>query len=382
MRVGKYELGKTVGRGAFSKVKVAVHMETDEEYVLKIIDKRSSSGDKQRKNVEQEVRLEISIMKLLDHVNIVRMYEVMESSKHYYIVLESVRGGDLCDHIMSAGKLSEEQGKKYFANLCTGLSACHQAGVAHRDIKPENCLISVDGVLKVADFGLSRLHRGRGEISDPSDLSTDAVGTLSYAAPEVLGGPYNAFKADLWSIGVVVFVMCTGKFPFGSKGYTESQIQQDIKKGKINKFPQHLTPEIKDLITSVIIVEPAKRLSLDELLKHPWTGEHAVDDKQQQAGRKRPVPIDVDAVKQKAVDSVTEAVGDTMSPTWADSPIGAQHQKFIPGLLSPRQASPPCPSAEPSHSPKVVNDSSPASLNALKGMLEAEGRKINGKSGK
>eukprot|EP01059_Diplonema_ambulator_P036539 TRINITY_DN9139_c0_g1_i4.p1 TRINITY_DN9139_c0_g1~~TRINITY_DN9139_c0_g1_i4.p1 ORF type:complete len:216 (+),score=48.82 TRINITY_DN9139_c0_g1_i4:69-650(+) len=180
MRVGKYELGKTVGRGAFSKVKIATHMETQEEFVLKIIDKRNADGDKQRKNVEQEVRLEISIMKLLNHENIVKMYEVMESSKHYYIVLESVRGGDLCDHIMSAGKLPEEQGKKYFVHLVNGLSACHAAGVAHRDIKPENCLISVDGILKVADFGLSRLHRGKGDISDPSDLSTDAVGNVLF----------------------------------------------------------------------------------------------------------------------------------------------------------------------------------------------------------
>ena len=126
MKVGKYELGKTLGRGAFGKVKVATSLETRQEYVIKIIEKNGGNSEKPRKNVEQEVRLEISVMKVLNHENIVKLYEVMESNNHYYIVLESVRGGDLCDHIMSAGKLPEDISKKYFSHLVLGLTACHQ----------------------------------------------------------------------------------------------------------------------------------------------------------------------------------------------------------------------------------------------------------------
>ena len=127
MKVGKYELGKTLGRGAFGKVKVATSIENRQEYVIKIIEKNAGGSEgKPRKNVEQEVRLEISVMKVLNHDNIVKLFEVMESNNHYYIVLESVRGGDLCDHIMSAGKLPEDISKKYFFHLINGLSACHE----------------------------------------------------------------------------------------------------------------------------------------------------------------------------------------------------------------------------------------------------------------
>ena len=359
MRVGKYELGKTIGRGAFSKVKVATHLETRKEFVLKIIDKKAADGEKQKKNVEAEVRLEISIMKLLNHENIVKMYEVMESSKHYYIVLESVRGGDLCDHIMDAGKLAEATAKKHLYHLVQGLNACHLAGVAHRDIKPENCLISKEGILKVADFGLSRLHRGKGSILNKSEMSTDSVGTLSYAAPEVLEGPYDAYKADCWSTGVVVFVMCTGKFPFGSKGYTEQQIQDDIKKGKINKFPSHLSAEIKDLIIRLIVVEPDRRLKLQEILDHSWLSGASIVQKEgsndSARTRPRPAAIDVSEVQTKAMAGVDDAVGDTMSPTWADSPNCTAHHKFVPQLFSPRSDAASSPKGDASPKAKGID---------------------------
>eukprot|EP00755_Sulcionema_specki_P014682 Sspe_Gene.57359::Locus_31478_Transcript_1_1_Confidence_1.000_Length_1343::g.57359::m.57359 len=373
MRVGKYELGKTIGRGAFSKVKVAIHTETEKEYVLKIIDKRGNDSGKTAKDVEAEVKLEISIMKILNHENIVKMYEVMESSKHYYIVLESVRGGDLCDHVMDAGKLSEDIARKYLQHLVYGLIACHQAGVAHRDIKPENCLISTEGILKVADFGLSRLHRGRGDILDQSEMSTDSVGTLSYAAPEVLDGRYNAFKADLWSVGVVIFVMCTGKFPFGSKGYTEAQIQEDIRRAKINKFPSHLSPEVKDLINKLIIVDPDKRISLTDILDHPWVK----GAQPKEPTRRRPIAIDVDQVKAEAMSTQAEAINGTMSPTWADSPVGGARNKFIPALFSPRQGDSPTHAKSPRSPPSATTQG--LDINGLKGLLEKEGRQLGAK---
>eukprot|EP01063_Lacrimia_lanifica_P037479 TRINITY_DN7709_c1_g1_i1.p2 TRINITY_DN7709_c1_g1~~TRINITY_DN7709_c1_g1_i1.p2 ORF type:complete len:387 (+),score=185.27 TRINITY_DN7709_c1_g1_i1:56-1216(+) len=382
MRVGKYELGKTIGRGAFGKVKVCTSTETGQEVVIKIIEKNpgraagNPSPSNKAKKVEQEVRLEISVMKLLDHENIVKLFEVMESTNHYYIVLESVRGGDLCDHIMSAGKLTEDISKKYFFHLLNGLQACHDAGVAHRDIKPENCLISTKGVLKVADFGLSRLHRGKGQLAGPQDLSMDAVGTLSYAAPEVLSGPYDAFKADLWSLGVVVFVMTTGKFPFGSKGYTDAQIQEDIKKGKINKFPSHLSESIKNLIMCLIIVDANRRMTLQDLMYHEWLGQYALVRQEQPRleGRKRPMPINMEEMKNRAVAGIDAAVDDTASPTWADSPQGALRAKYFPPLFSPTHG-PASPhtgaAASPQQSPRGTGK-----LAGLKGALEAEGRRM------
>lgn len=376
MRVGKYELGKTIGRGAFSKVKVANHTETSQEFVLKIIDKRGD-GSKTVQEITADLKMEISIMKVLNHKNIVRMYEVMESSKHFYIVLESVRGGDLCDHIMDAGKLSEAKAIGYLCGLTEGMIACHSAGVAHRDIKPENCLISTGGVLKVADFGLSRMHlRGRGDVADASEMATDSVGTLSYAAPEVLDGHYNAFKADLWSIGVVVFVMTTGKFPFGSKGYTDAQIQADIRKAKINKFPSHLSEDCTSLILSLIKVDPSRRLTLEEILEHPFCASfespRAAEAQRPSASRKRPVAIDVQAVHKEAqaiVDAGGAVDDGIQSPTWADSPHAGHQRRFQPALMSPHAAD----------SPKGGGGGAVggiADLSGLKGMLDKEAREL------
>ncbi|KAJ9469229.1 CBL-interacting protein kinase 33 [Diplonema papillatum] len=386
MKVGQYELGKTIGRGAFSKVKVATHMESGEEFVVKIIDKLGD-GKKSPQDVKQEVKGEISIMKRLRHENIVRMYEVMESSKHYYIVLESVRGGDLCDHIMTEGKLDEKTAKRYLRNLCEGLLACHRAGVAHRDIKPENCLISRAGALKVADFGLSRFHRSGSEGLAEEEYATDSVGTLSYAAPEVLDGPYNAFLADLWSVGVVVFVMLTGKFPFGSKGYTDAQIQEDIRAGKINRFPSSLSTESKALITELIVVDPLKRLDLDGVLRHQWM---PVED----AKKARPGAIDIEQVRDEAKRDMqaNSVIASTMSPTWADSPASGNRQKFTPQLFSPKAndgvTSPTLPplSQNTSHTshalPPAISQNHHLPPNAglnmadLKSMLHKEGKEL------
>ena len=267
MLVGKYELGRTLGCGRSSKVKLAVHTETQEEFVVKIISKKASSA-RTCKEIREEVRIEIAIMKLLDHRNIVKMHEVMESTNHYYLVLESVRGGDLCEAIIEHGKLSEFQVAKFLRDLVRGLQVCHDAGVAHRDIKPENLLISSKGELKLADFGLSRLHKHKGE--ELTESSTDVVGTLSYVAPEVFDGCYNAYLADLWSVGVLVFVMTTGRFPFGAKGGTSADLQRDIKKGKLNHIPVSVSPQARDVIVKLLRVKPADRISLEELLVHPF----------------------------------------------------------------------------------------------------------------
>eukprot|EP01062_Namystynia_karyoxenos_P067123 TRINITY_DN60_c0_g1_i2.p1 TRINITY_DN60_c0_g1~~TRINITY_DN60_c0_g1_i2.p1 ORF type:complete len:404 (+),score=131.31 TRINITY_DN60_c0_g1_i2:146-1357(+) len=401
-RVGKYELGKTVGKGAFSKVKVATNVDTGAEFVIKIIDKRGGDGDKSEQKVEAEVKHEISIMKVLNHENIVRMFEVMESSKHFYIVLESVRGGDLCDHIMDSGKLQERQASKYLHHLVEGLLACHAAGVAHRDIKPENCLISLEGVLKVADFGLSRLHRGRGDIADASEMATDSVGTLSYAAPEVLNGHYNAFKADLWSTGVVIFVMVTGKFPFGSKGYTDSQIRADIRKAKVNRFPSHVSADAKDLVMRLIVLEPEQRVTLEGILDHPWLAAEMAGTPRSRdrlpaipgagtpapgssGSRRKPLSVDVEQVMAdaKAMETEGRVVDETMSPTWQDSPAGKMRPRYQPALMTPHSPTAPregqrSPRQSPRNSPRHQQHTA-TDIQTLKQALDLEAAALQGK---
>ena len=350
MRVGEYELGKTLGHGSSSKVKVATNVGTGEEFVVKIVAKKGDSI-RSSKDVKNEVRMEIAVMKRLQHVNIVQLVEVMESKNHYYIVLESVRGGDLCEKIMKEHKLHEDQAVTYLGNFIEGLRACHAAGVAHRDIKPENCLISKAGQLKVADFGLSRLHKAPSIASTPScspegseagdspcpspcssttttvhtipaaEYSTDVVGTLSYAAPEVFEGHYNAYQADLWSIGVMLFVMLTGKFPFGTKGCTQEQVKEDMRRGRINKIPASMSPEARKLIQSLIVVVPSKRLSLDGIMKHPFLTPYFAG----KAGLTRPA-IDISTVHNGS------SISETPSPAWhpRDSPVCQEEAKGSP----------------------------------------------------
>jgi serine/threonine protein kinase len=152
-RVGKYELGKTLGEGTFAKVKYAKNMETGESVAIKVLDK-----DKvlKHKMVEQ-IKREISTMKLVKHPNIVQLLEVIASKTKIYIVLEYVTGGELFDKILHQGRLKEDESRKYFQQLIEAVDYCHSRGVYHRDLKPENLLLDTDGNLKISDFGLSAL---------------------------------------------------------------------------------------------------------------------------------------------------------------------------------------------------------------------------------
>jgi serine/threonine protein kinase len=176
-RVGKYELGKTLGEGTFAKVKYAKNMETGESVAIKVLDK-----DKvlKHKMVEQ-IKREISTMKLVKHPNIVQLLEVIASKTKIYIVLEYVTGGELFDKILHQGRLKEDESRKYFQQLIEAVDYCHSRGVYHRDLKPENLLLDTDGNLKISDFGLSALPQ---QVREDGLLHT-TCGTPNYVAPEV-----------------------------------------------------------------------------------------------------------------------------------------------------------------------------------------------------
>ncbi|MFQ6631488.1 hypothetical protein Gotur_008754 [Gossypium turneri] len=184
--VGKYELGRTLGEGTFAKVKFARHLETGENVAIKILDKE----------------------KVLKHKMIA---QVMASKTKIYIVLELVTGGELFDKIASKGRLKEDEARKYFQQLINAVDYCHSRGVYHRDLKPENLLLDGNGVLKVSDFGLSALPQ---QVREDGLLHT-TCGTPNYVAPEVIDNKgYDGAKADLWSCGVILFVLMAGYLPF------------------------------------------------------------------------------------------------------------------------------------------------------------------------
>ncbi|GAA0159980.1 non-receptor serine/threonine protein kinase [Lithospermum erythrorhizon] len=213
-RVGRYELGRTLGEGTFAKVKFAKNVETAEHVAIKILDK-----DKVLKHkMIAQIKREISTMKIIRHPNVIRMYEVMASKTKIYIVMEFVTGGELFDKIAAIGRLKEDEARKYFQQLINAVDFCHSRGVCHRDLKPENLLLDGNGNLKVSDFGLSALPQ---QVREDGLLHT-TCGTPNYVAPEVVSNKgYDGAKADLWSCGVILFVLMAGYLPFEDSNLME-----------------------------------------------------------------------------------------------------------------------------------------------------------------
>jgi serine/threonine protein kinase len=208
-KIGNYELGKTLGTGTFGKVKYAIDASDPnrQAYAIKVLERKQI----EKEGMQEQLRQEIAIMRLLSHSNIVKLLQVMQSSQHIYIVLELVTGGELFDRIVEKKRFDEPTTRRYFQQLVFGMNYCHQRGVAHRDLKPENLLVDANDCLKISDFGLSAM----GVTDGKAQMLMTTCGTPNYVAPEVLKEKgYNGMYADVWSAGVILFVMLAGFLPF------------------------------------------------------------------------------------------------------------------------------------------------------------------------
>ena len=264
--VGKYELGKVLGEGTFGKVQLGTDVETGNKVAVKVLSKVKL----QQQNMGSQIKKEISIMKLVNHPNVVNLVEVLASRSKIFIVLELVTGGELFDEIVEAGRFSEERSRKYFHQLCSGVLYCHGQGVAHRDLKPENLLLDSNGILKISDFGLSAMNlAGADELEGGmKELLHTTCGTPNYVAPEVLADKgYDGKAADTWSCGVILFVLLAGYLPFDEP--TMSLLFKRIAKADF-EYPTWVVGDAKDLIEKLLQADPKKRISLDEALKHAW----------------------------------------------------------------------------------------------------------------
>ncbi|XP_077243803.1 CBL-interacting serine/threonine-protein kinase 23-like isoform X2 [Tasmannia lanceolata] len=203
-------------------------------------------------------------MKLIKHPNVIQMHEVMASKTKIYIVLEFVTGGELFDKISSRGRLKEDEAKRYFQQLVNAVDYCHSRGVFHRDLKPENLLLDSSGVLKVSDFGLSALPQ---QVREDGLLYT-TCGTPNYVAPEVINNKgYDGAKADLWSCGVILFVLMAGYLPF-----EESNLMALYKKIFKADFtcPSWFSSSAKKLITRILEPNPLTRITIPEVIENEW----------------------------------------------------------------------------------------------------------------
>lgn len=261
-RIGRYELGKTLGCGNFSKVKVARDVETGEEWAIKIVDKEQLA----RERMEEQQRREIAVMKMLRQPNVVALREVMETPRHIYLVVELASGGELFDRIAKSKRFDESTARHYFHQLIAGVHYCHMKGIAHRDLKPENLLLDANDTLKISDFGLSNIYQGQ-DCGQKAMLQT-VCGTPNYVAPEVLKEcGYNGVIADIWSCGVVLFVMLAGYLPFDDEDV--DALFRKIERGEF-RMGRHFSADVCDLISRMLCVEPSKRATVEEIVQHPW----------------------------------------------------------------------------------------------------------------
>ncbi|KAI5647078.1 hypothetical protein M9H77_33083 [Catharanthus roseus] len=259
-RVGKYELGKTLGEGTFAKVKYAKNLQTGDCVAIKIIDRDRIL----RHKMVEQIKREISTMKLIKHPNVLKLFEVMASKTKIYIVLEYVDGGELFDKIAKYGRLKEDEARRYFQQLINAVDYCHSRGVYHRDLKPENLLLDSYGVLKVSDFGLSAFSK---QVREDGLLHT-ACGTPNYVAPEVLTDKgYDGTASDIWSCGVILFVLMAGYLPFDEPNLMG--LYRKIQKADFS-FPSWFSSSSKKLIRRILDPNPLNRMTIPEILGNDW----------------------------------------------------------------------------------------------------------------
>ncbi|XP_030750885.1 SNF-related serine/threonine-protein kinase isoform X2 [Sitophilus oryzae] len=255
---GLYDLEETLGRGHFAVVKLARHVFTGEKVAVKVIDK-SKLDEVSKAHLFQEVRC----MKLVQHPNVVRLYEVIDTATKLYLILELGDGGDLYEYIIRHDQgLPEEKAKDYFRQIVRAISYCHQLHVVHRDLKPENVVFFKKlGVVKLTDFGFSNKFY-------PGQKLETSCGSLAYSAPEILlGDSYDAPAVDVWSLGVILYMLVCGQPPFQEANDSETLTMiMDCK----YSVPTHVSSQCRDLISRMLVRNPEKRATLKEISMHPW----------------------------------------------------------------------------------------------------------------
>ncbi|CAJ1970760.1 unnamed protein product [Sphenostylis stenocarpa] len=255
----KYEVGRLLGCGAFAKVYHARNTKTGQSVAVKIISKKKLTGTGLASNVKRE----IAIMSRLHHPNIVRLHEVLATKTKIYFILEFAKGGELFARI-SKGRFGEDLARRYFQQLISAVGYCHARGVFHRDLKPENLLLDEQANLKVSDFGLGAVKE---QVGVDGMLHT-LCGTPAYVAPEILAKRgYDGAKVDVWSCGVILFVLVAGYLPFNDPNLMV--MYRKIYNGNF-RCPRWFSTELRRFLARLLDTNPETRITVDEILKEAW----------------------------------------------------------------------------------------------------------------
>ncbi|KAL6486318.1 hypothetical protein MHYP_G00057100 [Metynnis hypsauchen] len=261
--IGNYRLLKTIGKGNFAKVKLARHILTGREVAIKIIDKTQLNPTSL-----QKLFREVRIMKILNHPNIVKLFEVIETEKTLYLVMEYASGGEVFDYLVAHGRMKEKEARAKFRQIVSAVQYCHQKHIVHRDLKAENLLLDADMNIKIADFGFSN------EFTLGNKLDT-FCGSPPYAAPELFQGKkYDGPEVDVWSLGVILYTLVSGSLPFDGQNLKE--LRERVLRGKY-RIPFYMSTDCENLLKRFLVLNPAKRGTLEvredsenQIMKDRW----------------------------------------------------------------------------------------------------------------
>ncbi|XP_034404026.1 MAP/microtubule affinity-regulating kinase 4-like isoform X1 [Cyclopterus lumpus] len=254
--IGNYRLLKTIGKGNFAKVKLARHILTGREVAIKIIDKTQLNPTSL-----QKLFREVRIMKTLNHPNIVQLFEVIETEKTLYLIMEYASGGEVFDYLVAHGRMKEKEARAKFRQIVSAVHYCHLKNIVHRDLKAENLLLDADANIKIADFGFSN------EFTAGSKLDT-FCGSPPYAAPELFQGKkYDGPEVDIWSLGVILYTLVSGSLPFDGQNLKE--LRERVLRGKY-RVPFYMSTDCEGILRRFLVLNPAKRSSLEQIMIDKW----------------------------------------------------------------------------------------------------------------
>ncbi|XP_061072844.1 MAP/microtubule affinity-regulating kinase 4 [Conger conger] len=254
--IGNYRLLKTIGKGNFAKVKLARHILTGREVAIKIIDKTQLNPTSL-----QKLFREVRIMKGLNHPNIVQLFEVIETDKTLYLIMEYASGGEVFDYLVSHGRMKEKEARAKFRQIVSAVHYCHQKNIVHRDLKAENLLLDADSNIKIADFGFSN------EFTLGNKLDT-FCGSPPYAAPELFQGKkYDGPEVDIWSLGVILYTLVSGSLPFDGQNLKE--LRERVLRGKY-RVPFYMSTDCEGILRRFLVLNPTKRCTLEQIMKDKW----------------------------------------------------------------------------------------------------------------
>jgi 5'-AMP-activated protein kinase catalytic alpha subunit len=257
--ISQYQIKGKIGEGMFGKVKLGIHLLTKEKVAIKIFDKRKIKNEKEKEYIKRE----ISILKKLNHYNTIKLYNIIENENFIFLIQEYIPNGELLNFLEKTENLTEIYICKIYQQIISGIEYLYEIGIAHRDLKLENILLNYNKDIKIIDFGLSNKYNKENE-----ELLQSSCGSPCYAAPEMIkGSKYHGVDTDIWSSGIILYLMLCKSFPFNDKN--NSKLYQKILGGKFS-LPNYLSNDVKDLLSKLLKVNPNERIKLNEIKKHPW----------------------------------------------------------------------------------------------------------------